>query len=191
MLNMYQLWLDDLYPRARFADSIVLVEKAGHGKRMQVMRKEWIDEDKPKHAVEETEPAAETTPGKGAEAAAGRGTDVEVTDAAMMSGAVGQASSGREQRQDSLGLFLTDDEDERTFSEAKKADSEQSGNEGQERSRGYDEPAEDELDVLLAGDGEGSSTFAPLPSTARASIATPPPPDDFADEMEAMAEMDM
>ncbi|EXJ58794.1 hypothetical protein A1O7_06224 [Cladophialophora yegresii CBS 114405] len=47
LLNYYQLWLDDLYPRAKFADALQLVEKVGHSRRMQVMRKEWIDEGKP------------------------------------------------------------------------------------------------------------------------------------------------
>jgi Replication Fork Protection Component Swi3 len=46
-LNYYQLWLDDLYPRAKFADGLQLVEKVGHGKNMQRMRREWIDEGKP------------------------------------------------------------------------------------------------------------------------------------------------
>ena len=44
MLNLYQLWLDDLYPRAKFADGLVIIEKLGHSKRMGVMRKEWIKE---------------------------------------------------------------------------------------------------------------------------------------------------
>ncbi|EER28304.1 hypothetical protein CPC735_061770 [Coccidioides posadasii C735 delta SOWgp] len=47
LLNFYQLWLDDLYPRAKFADGLSIIEKLGHTKRMQVMRKEWIDEGKP------------------------------------------------------------------------------------------------------------------------------------------------
>lgn len=47
LLNYYQMWLDNLYPRARFADAIQLVEKAGHTKKMQMYRKSWIDEGKP------------------------------------------------------------------------------------------------------------------------------------------------
>ena len=50
LLNYYQLWLDNLYPRAKFADGLQLIEKAGHSKRMQTMRKEWIDEGKPGYA---------------------------------------------------------------------------------------------------------------------------------------------
>ncbi|KAI1919317.1 chromosome segregation in meiosis- protein [Ophidiomyces ophidiicola] len=47
LLNFYQLWLDDLYPRSKFADGLDIIEKLGHSKRMQVMRKEWIEEGKP------------------------------------------------------------------------------------------------------------------------------------------------
>jgi replication fork protection complex subunit Csm3/Swi3 len=56
LLSHYQLWLDNLYPRAKFADGLQLVEKVGHRKRMQVMRKEWIDEGRPGYGkdVEDT-----------------------------------------------------------------------------------------------------------------------------------------
>jgi replication fork protection complex subunit Csm3/Swi3 len=46
MLNLYQLWLDDLYPKAKFKDGLAMVEKLGHTKRMQVSRRSWIDESK-------------------------------------------------------------------------------------------------------------------------------------------------
>ncbi|KAJ5201599.1 uncharacterized protein N7498_006262 [Penicillium cinerascens] len=47
LLNFYQLWLDDLFPRAKFADGLTMIEKLGHSKRIQTMRREWIDEEKP------------------------------------------------------------------------------------------------------------------------------------------------
>lgn len=47
LLGMYQLWLDDLYPRAKFRDALSTVEKLGHKKRMQVMRRAWLDDTKP------------------------------------------------------------------------------------------------------------------------------------------------
>lgn len=52
LLTFYQLWLDDLYPRAKFADALQLVEKAGHSKSMQRQRREWIDEGKPDYIRE-------------------------------------------------------------------------------------------------------------------------------------------
>ena len=50
LLNYYQLWLDDLFPRAKFADGLVMIEKVGHSKTMAINRKEWIDEGKPGYA---------------------------------------------------------------------------------------------------------------------------------------------
>jgi replication fork protection complex subunit Csm3/Swi3 len=43
ILSLYQLWLDDLYPKAKFTDALAIVEKLGHSKHMQIMRKGWIE----------------------------------------------------------------------------------------------------------------------------------------------------
>ncbi|KAJ5778564.1 hypothetical protein N7520_001810 [Penicillium odoratum] len=48
LLNIYQLWLDDLFPRAKFSDGLAMIEKLGHSKRIQTMRREWIEEEKRK-----------------------------------------------------------------------------------------------------------------------------------------------
>lgn len=58
LLSFYQLWLDDLFPKARFLDALAMVEKAGHKTIMHKKRMEWIDEYKPKPSVEggEAEP---------------------------------------------------------------------------------------------------------------------------------------
>ena len=48
LLNMYQFWLDDMYPRAKFADGLMMIEKLGHKKKIQLYRREWIEEGKPK-----------------------------------------------------------------------------------------------------------------------------------------------
>jgi replication fork protection complex subunit Csm3/Swi3 len=52
LLRTYQLWLDELYPRAKFADGLAIIEKLGHTKRLQIMRKAWIDEGRPKASFE-------------------------------------------------------------------------------------------------------------------------------------------
>ncbi|KAE8384644.1 replication fork protection component Swi3-domain-containing protein [Aspergillus alliaceus] len=54
LLNFYQLWLDDLFPRAKFADGLAIIEKLGHHKRLQIMRREWIEEEKPSARVDDT-----------------------------------------------------------------------------------------------------------------------------------------
>ncbi|KAI9798914.1 MAG: hypothetical protein M1825_004927 [Sarcosagium campestre] len=48
LLRVYQLWLDDLFPKAKFEDGIAIIEKLGHSRRLQTMRREWIDEGKPR-----------------------------------------------------------------------------------------------------------------------------------------------
>ena len=48
MLSFYQLWLDDLFPKARFLDALAMVEKIGHKKRITVARGEWIEEGRPR-----------------------------------------------------------------------------------------------------------------------------------------------
>jgi replication fork protection complex subunit Csm3/Swi3 len=53
LLAFYQLWLDDIFPKARFLDALAMVEKMGHKKRMQLMRMEWINEGKPRSSVHE------------------------------------------------------------------------------------------------------------------------------------------
>lgn len=53
LLSMYQLWLDDLFPKARFADALAMVEKEGHKTSMHKMRTEWINESKPRDIIAE------------------------------------------------------------------------------------------------------------------------------------------
>lgn len=62
LLRTYQLWLDDLYPKAKFADGLAMIEKLGHSKRMQVTRKTWIDESKPKALLEDEDAEHEPLP---------------------------------------------------------------------------------------------------------------------------------
>ena len=52
LLNVYQLWLDDLYPRAKFADALAIIEKLGHTTQMQTMRREWINEGKSRESMD-------------------------------------------------------------------------------------------------------------------------------------------
>ncbi|KAH8169308.1 replication fork protection component swi3 domain-containing protein [Sarocladium implicatum] len=44
LLSFYQLWLDDLFPKAKFLDALAMVEKAGHKKRLVAARNEWISD---------------------------------------------------------------------------------------------------------------------------------------------------
>jgi replication fork protection complex subunit Csm3/Swi3 len=143
MLNMYQLWLDDLYPRAKFADALAIIEKVGHTKRMQMMRKEWIDEGKPRRTTEhEDEDADENF--------------------------VGQPTA--EQGSESMeGMVQGKEVGVRELGSVEGAD-----------------PDEDELDALLAEDAP-HDTLAPKTLPVRTAGGEEDP---FADEMEAMADME-
>ena len=44
ILRFYQLWADDLYPKANFRDTMSIIEKLGHTKRVQVTRNQFLDE---------------------------------------------------------------------------------------------------------------------------------------------------
>ncbi|CAI6086657.1 unnamed protein product [Clonostachys chloroleuca] len=48
LLSFYQLWLDDLFPKAKFLDALAMVEKAGHKKKLVTARSEWINSGAPK-----------------------------------------------------------------------------------------------------------------------------------------------
>ncbi|CAK7273490.1 Antiviral helicase ski2 [Sporothrix epigloea] len=57
LLSMYQLWLDDLFPKARFTDALAMVEKEGHKVGMHKMRTEWMNESRssiPNDILEDT-----------------------------------------------------------------------------------------------------------------------------------------
>lgn len=53
LLSFYQMWLDDLFPKAKFLDALAMVEKVGHKKRVVVARNELMNEGKPKPRDEE------------------------------------------------------------------------------------------------------------------------------------------
>ena len=157
LLSYYQLWLDDLYPRAKFADGLQLIEKAGHSRRMQVMRKEWIDEGKPGYIRErEARKAA-------------KGMEEEMDDAysgdAIMSGANNEPSrplpvieedtlfvpdsrNGDDKEQDESGL-PEDDELEALLAEQDNA-AETRPMLTQKTIVDDDSEGEDDLDALLA-----------------------------------------
>lgn len=123
LLNYFQLWLDDLYPRAKFADGLQMVEKVGHSKKMRVMRREWINESKHKELYWNDD-----------DMYGGQETANSTSGAAQIgpSAVVGDAQqSTPEDDMNSDDLF---------FPDANK----------KPVSRGHDEPEEDDLDALLA-----------------------------------------
>ena len=152
MLNLYQLWLDDLYPKAKFKDGLVMVEKLGHTKRMQVSRRAWIDESKGFRRREDED--AEMRLGD----VAGQGEDNEEIFPAR------SQEPGVEQEQSGGGADAPDEDELDALmgeEQATTVPTSAAGN-GPTKPQGPfqddDEPDEDELDALL---NEDSRLVAP------------------------------
>jgi replication fork protection complex subunit Csm3/Swi3 len=155
MLNMYQLWLDDLYPRAKFADGLAIIEKLGHTKRIQFMRKQWIHEGKPRPTAEEDEGDVEPIElDQTRQADTGQMKVVEMWSAQR---GEGEQGASPQMIATTAGTSIEDG------------------------------PDEDELDALLAESAAPALSTMPtiLPSRAIAEVDDP-----FADEIEAMADME-
>lgn len=188
LLNFYQLWLDDLFPRAKFSDGLAIIEKLGHSKRLQTMRREWIDEEKPKPHTSELEEArrGENTFG-GSRAIPQRsfgerlytddpavigmdGSQLNAVDSKSWSFNSQFPSGGNPLQQDKgIGdhadreFLLSDNERNARNSEAQHI------------------PEDDELEVLL--NEQGSRGFEP-----NGAVLRPQEHDGFNDELEAMEE---
>lgn len=169
---MYQLWLDDLYPRAKFADGLTIVEKLGHTKRMQMMRKQWIDEGKPKGSVEDDRNASSLEDGQ----------DNAETVQAVEKGQTCNATARRNSPSIQTEHAAQGTRDTADIQEEPRQAHDSGG-----------EPDEDELDALLAeepmrGNHLGVSLFGggPASTSARSKHHGD---DEFADEMEIMAGM--
>ncbi|KXS95789.1 hypothetical protein AC578_6442 [Pseudocercospora eumusae] len=214
LLNTYQLWLDDLYPRAKFRDALTMVEKVGHSKRMQVMRRAWLDGTKPNRRLS-PEPEAERDPDFDAMMSGANGDAYETERQNSMpgEGAAGQhtteqaskhdgdapdddeldallAESGPTSapvaRQRKAGPFQDDSDDEldALLSENHPA---QSGAKPAKEAGSFEEgPDEDELDALM---NEQGPTHAPGAAASTAGYTRAQTLDDFADDEEAMASM--
>ncbi|KAF3927551.1 hypothetical protein AA313_de0204513 [Arthrobotrys entomopaga] len=46
LLTFYQIWADNLYPKAKFQDAIDIIDKLGSSRSMHNKREEWIEEEK-------------------------------------------------------------------------------------------------------------------------------------------------
>ncbi|KAL3469120.1 replication fork protection component Swi3-domain-containing protein [Aspergillus californicus] len=112
LLNFYQLWLDDLFPKAKFADGLAMIERLGHSKRVQTMRRTWIDEEKPKSADDDTSDLPLLGPSNNG------ATNSEMIDAqnstyGTKSASVAAVDKTREQLRNDMDkyLFMSDNDD--------------------------------------------------------------------------------
>lgn len=167
LLNFYQLWLDDLFPRAKFADGVAMIEKLGHSKRIQTMRREWIDEDKRK-IFDNSADASHDSP-------ATREPQNGISTDSNQIPAEGFHSRPRQDEQASKDpeLFFSDN------------------NADIRPTISLPEPEEDDLDDLLRGDEEQGSNIQHRDGLGSAWQDPNSDPDNYDAEYEAMEELGM
>lgn len=186
LLNVYQFWLDDLYPRAKFADGLAMIEKLGHSKRIQVMRREWINEGRPRERYGNTD-----VPHDGP----------QVTKVSQEAGNTSTATSANHIRGDSKlrGSSAPTDDDlyeaspPRQQPTANPNSSIESTSVGQASHSGTNNDIpKDDLDALLAEASTDNTRDVPASSasSSRPNAMLSSKKDDFDAEMEVMADMD-
>lgn len=181
LLNIYQLWLDALYPRAKFGDGLAIIEKLGHTKRMQLLRRDWINESKvqatkneaskydqtPAPSVEQREPEPSKLHSHKSDPTAESTGDGEAK--AVRSSTVDHTSDWPLSQDPNEGLFMSENED------------------GESLSR------DDQLDAIriiedIIEDPRTRKSNFGIPQTSP--VAIEPSAAEFDEEMEAMASMD-
>ncbi|KIW08109.1 uncharacterized protein PV09_01046 [Verruconis gallopava] len=167
LLRTYQLWLDDLYPRAKFADGLSIIEKLGHSNRMRLQRKAWIEEGRPKESTSE---------------------DIDLEGEKDGSQRPGSVNGGDIVRERSASTAWAETETPSNAANSRMADNGTGISEisGQKTPH---EPNEDELDALLAEESLAKGSSNNLPKGAIPEQLSQRQEQSFEDEEEAMREM--
>ncbi|KHO00466.1 replication fork protection component Swi3 [Metarhizium album ARSEF 1941] len=183
ILTFYQMWLDDLFPKAKFLDALAMVEKAGHKKRVMAARSEMINEGKPKDTIGDDD------------------FGLDAADAADAAGAPVESAPSRDARpQTPTGNDVPDDEDlygatprvmRTQLNERDDEDdldaliAEAEGQDSRQKSQSAGAHDEDDLDALIT-EAEAVDQQTALQRPIIANIRK----SDFAEEEAAMQEMD-
>lgn len=179
LLNLYQLWLDDLFPKAKFRDALAMVEKLGHKKRIQALRMEWINEGNPNVQPDLDASALETQT---------RCTGVTTIDENYPE--TGEDVSQRTRDERPSTPMEEEQPEEDIYNATPKTQTQRSKNTPEQPNTASEKlgtleeegPVDDELDALLAG-------FSAKPHHDL--VTSTVEKNDFEDDEEAMAEMDM
>jgi replication fork protection complex subunit Csm3/Swi3 len=189
LLNTYQIWLDDLYPRAKFRDALTMVEKVGHSKRMQITRRTWLDETKPFQKDPSPEPILPDSHGPvgDEDLFADMMAENDAEQIQNPNGEIGNASAPASTAR--KGPFENDDQPDED--ELDQLLAEQANPEGtrsrlaQVRQGPFIDDDDDDLDALLAEQDQAQTAIPSRPANLK-----PQEEDDFAAEEEAMAGME-
>ncbi|KAF7187804.1 Chromosome segregation in meiosis protein 3 [Pseudocercospora fuligena] len=148
LLNTYQLWLDDLYPRAKFRDALTMVEKVGHSKRMQVTRRAWLDGTKPNRRLSpEPEPEQDLDFDVMMSGANGNANDSERQNSMPGEDAAGENATEQASRGKHDGDAPDDDELDALLAESGPASAPAAT---QRKAGPFEDDSDDELDALLS-----------------------------------------
>lgn len=216
LLNFFQLWLDDLHPRVKFADGLAIIEKLGHSKRLITMRKEWINEatrqrqgysDTPRESSfnftqnEPPNPTGNNTFGSDMRDSTAMEQDndlfVDEGNNGNLSANVLLPTNEHEEDDDLDALLAEPSMQDLSINNThmpRNKDTDMpladrntnSAPPRQQPSTRADEPPEDDLDALLAEEDEMLSSLK-----NKGNQQQQPAPDDFEDDWEAMREFGM
>lgn len=197
LLNTYQLWLDDLYPRAKFRDALTMMEKVGHSKRMQMTRRGWMDGTKPDRQEQlDTVGDEEDVVRSGALGDTGErqdkdqdgdllGTEVaRPQDTAIASKDTTQEDEDDVPEEDELDALMAENEDQAPVEQQKP-----SKRRGPFEEDEHDDSDEDELDALLSEQPKGTSGLPEGLDNASKQLTQPEHQHSFEDEEEVMASL--
>lgn len=158
LLNTYQLWLDDLYPREKFRDALGRVEKLGHSKRMQITRRAWLDATKP-HQREASPERIRDAVMSGALPERGVGTQrngADESDDAIFGDLIRENSAAKgSEKESQTNDAPEDDELDALLADNEAAVPSRTAEAVQRRREPFEEvdDDEDDLNALLAGNG--------------------------------------
>lgn len=205
LLSFYQLWLDDLFPKAKFLDALAMVEKAGHKKKLMTKRNEWINEAKPLSAGdrEDNDDDANDVSGPGATIPAPPAAPTNTTTTQTERPKTPEAQAGDIPDDDDLydatpritgrtvPVVANNDEPDADDLDALMAEAESQDTTIQPapKAAAPSEAVEDDLDGLIA-EAETHDDGAQKSFNQGNGKQTEPSNHDFADDEAAMQEMD-
>ncbi|KAF8246278.1 Swi3-domain-containing protein [Wilcoxina mikolae CBS 423.85] len=220
LLSYYQLWADDLFKKAKFRDTLEIIEKLGHSGSMRKQREEWIDESR--QSKRDAEDMRDLHARKdGEEGPSGGNRDGKSNDDELYSLPTGRSaprqpnapsSKDTATPEDPNALFFggapdDSDEDMDNFNdeefeallaaEREKADKSNESGKAPAQPEPEQDEFEDDLEAMEAMESLEAMAAMGNPGgngTSNAPLRAPPPAppeDDFEEDMEAMAAMEV
>ncbi|KAH6884064.1 replication fork protection component Swi3-domain-containing protein [Thelonectria olida] len=194
LLSFYQLWLDDLFPKAKFLDALTMVEKAGHKKQVMTARNDMIQEGKPKdpannEQVEEDDTFGEDTGSTRTQETVSQASEVQRPSTPEPRDIPSDEDLYDATPRPSQPIIPIRNEDEPDADDLEALMAEADGQDQSRDPRPIEhETNADDLDALLAE--AQNNKQAPTPDASKPTNNGGAMTDEFADEEAAMQEME-